>query len=125
MKLKNVLIAVKNMERAVSFYKELFGLQVVLDQGENVILTEGLVLQDAALWEEGLGREIVPENNGAELYFEEPDLEGFIRKLENRGETVRWVTPLTADGAGRKLGRVYDPDGNLIEVREPAQRQVF
>lgn len=125
MKLKNVLIAVKDMERAVSFYKELFGLQVVLDQGGNVILTEGLVLQDAALWAESLGREIVSENNGAELYFEELDLEGFARKLEAYREPVRWVTPLEADGAGRKLIRFYDPDGNLIEVREPAGRQIL
>ena len=46
MKLKNVLIVVKDMEKSKKFYHDLFGLDVVLDNGGNVILTEGLVLCD-------------------------------------------------------------------------------
>ena len=49
-KLKNVLIVVKDIEKAKKFYHDLFGLDVVLDQEGNVILTEGLVLQDEAIW---------------------------------------------------------------------------
>ena len=50
MRLKNVLLVVNDMERSIRFYKELFGLQVILDQDGNVIMTEGLVLQDAKIW---------------------------------------------------------------------------
>ena len=50
MKLKNILLAVNDMERAIRFYQEIFGLQVILDQDGNVILSEGLVLQDAKIW---------------------------------------------------------------------------
>ena len=46
MKLKNVLIVVKDIEKSKRFYKDLFGLDLVLDNGGNMILTEGLVLQD-------------------------------------------------------------------------------
>ena len=46
MKLKNVLIVVKDIEKSRQFYKDLFGLDLVLDNGGNMILTEGLVLQD-------------------------------------------------------------------------------
>ena len=46
MKLKNILIVVKDMEKARQFYHDLFGLDVVLDNDGNMILTEGLVLQD-------------------------------------------------------------------------------
>lgn len=46
MKLKNVLTVVKDIEKSKKFYHDLFGLDVVLDNGGNVILTEGLVLQD-------------------------------------------------------------------------------
>ncbi len=42
MKLKNVLIAVADIEKSIKFYKELFGLDVILDNDGNVILTEGL-----------------------------------------------------------------------------------
>lgn len=51
MKLKNVLIVVDDIENSIEFYKDLFGLQVVLKQGGNVILSEGLVLRDAKVWE--------------------------------------------------------------------------
>ena len=50
MRLRNVLIAVTDMDRAIRFYKEIFGLQVILDQDGNVIMSEGLVLQDAKIW---------------------------------------------------------------------------
>ena len=32
MRLKNVLLVVNDMERSIRFYKELFGLQVILDR---------------------------------------------------------------------------------------------
>ena len=44
MKLKNILIVVNDIERSIKFYQELFGLQVIMDQDGNVIMTEGLVL---------------------------------------------------------------------------------
>ena len=46
MKLKNVLIVVKDIEKARQFYHDLFGLTMILDNEGNMILTEGLVLQD-------------------------------------------------------------------------------
>lgn len=51
MRLKNILIVVKDIEKSKRFYKELFGLEVVADFGENVVLTEGLALQEKNLWE--------------------------------------------------------------------------
>ena len=56
MRLRNVLIVVKDMERSIKFYHDLFGLDTVVDQDGNVILTEGLVLQDEKLWKKFLGR---------------------------------------------------------------------
>ena len=80
MKLKNVLIVVKDIERARQFYQDLFGLSVVLDNDGNMILTEGLVLQDEKIWKEFLGREILWQSNSCELYFEEADIEGFVER---------------------------------------------
>lgn len=71
MKLKNVLIVVKDIGRAARFYHALFGLETVLDNDGNMILTEGLVLQEEKYWKAFLGRDILPENNSSELYFEE------------------------------------------------------
>ena len=45
MKLKNVLIVVNDVEKSKAFYKDLFGLETVVEQKENAVLTEGLVLR--------------------------------------------------------------------------------
>ena len=60
MKLKNILIVVKDIEKSRQFYHDLFGLNLVLDNGGNMILTEGLVLQDERIWKDFLGEEITP-----------------------------------------------------------------
>ena len=50
MRLKNVLIVVKDIDKSKQFYHNLFGLDTVLDNDGNMILTEGLVLQDEKIW---------------------------------------------------------------------------
>ena len=119
MKLKNVLITVKDIERSRRFYHDLFGLEMLLDNDGNMILTEGLVLQDAKIWSDFLGREIIPENNSCELYFEEGDIEGFVKRLEKLYPEVKYVNHLMTHGWGQRVVRFYDPDGNLIEVGTP------
>ncbi len=39
MRLKNVLIVVKDIERSRQFYHDLFGLEMILDNDGNMILT--------------------------------------------------------------------------------------
>ena len=119
MKLKNVLIVVKDIERSREFYHDVFGLDLLLDNDGNMILTEGLVLQDEKIWKKFLDREIIAENNCSELYFEEPDIEGFVEQLEKKYPEVRYVNRLMIHSWGQKVVRFYDPDGNLIEVGTP------
>ena len=119
MKLKNILIVVKDIEKSRQFYHELFGLDMILDNEGNMILTEGLVLQDEKIWKEFLGKDIIAENNSCELYFEEPDIDGFLEKLERLYPSVRYVNRLMTHRWGQKVIRFYDLDGNLIEVGTP------
>lgn len=119
MRLRNVLITVNDMERAIRFYQEIFGLRVILDQDGNVILSEGLVLQDAKIWQKFLGRDLMPRNNTTELYFEETDIEAFVKRLEDSDFEVEYVNELMTHSWGQKVVRFYDPDGNLIEVGTP------
>lgn len=119
MKLKNVLIVVENIEEAKKFYHDLFGLETVLDNEGNMILTERLVLQEKKIWEEFLGKNTLPESNSCELYFEEKDIEGFVEKLERLYPSIQYVNRLMTLDWGQKMVQFYDPDGNLIEVRTP------
>ena len=119
MKLKNVLIVVKDIEKSRKFYHDLFGIDLVLDNDGNMILTEGLVLQDEKIWKSFLDRDIVPKSNSCELYFEEQDIESFDRKLEKLYPDIEYVNRLMTHSWGQRVIRFYDLDGNLIEVGTP------
>ena len=116
MRLRNVLIVVKDIERSKQFYHDLFGLEPILDNDGNLILTEGLVLQDERIWKDFLKRDVISHNNSAELYCEERDIEAFVEKLEQLYPSIEYVNPLMVHSWGQKVARFYDLDGNLIEV---------
>ena len=56
MSLKNVLIIVDNIDESIDFYEELFGLRVITRLEGNVIMSEGLVLQDYGVATMALGK---------------------------------------------------------------------
>ncbi len=119
MKLKNFLIVVKDIEKSRQFYHNLFGLDVVLDNDGNMILTDGLVLQDEKIWKQFLGKDITSKSNSCELYFEEQNIEAFTQKLETLYPSIKYVNHLMTHSWGQKVIRFYDLDGNLIEVGTP------
>ena len=120
MKLRNVLIVVSDIEESINFYRDLFGLQVVLNNDGNVIMTEGLVLQDKNIWKDFLEKDVVPQNNMTELYFEEKNIEDFVEKFNNSRYEIQYVNELMEHSWGQKMVRFYDlDDGNLIEAGTP------
>ena len=119
MRFRNFLIVVKDIEKSKQFYHDLFGSEVLVDFDGNMILTDGLVLQEEKYWKEFLQRDVVPENNSSELYFEESDIEAFVEKLERLYPDTKFVNRLMTHSWGQKVVRFYDPDGNLIEVGTP------
>ena len=119
MKLKNILIVVKDIEKSRQFYHDLFGIDLVLDNDGNMILTEGLVPQDEIIWKSFLDRDIVSKSNSCELYFEEQDIEAFVEKLERLYPSIEYVNRLMTHSWGQRVIRFYDLDGNLIEVGTP------
>lgn len=119
MKLKNILIVVKDIEKSKKFYHDLFGIDLILDNDGNMILTEGLVLQDEKIWKSFLDRDIIPKSNSCELYFEEQNIESFVDKLEKLYPSIEYVNRLMTHSWGQRVIRFYDLDGNLIEVGTP------
>ena len=118
MRLKNILLVVEDIEKSIAFYKELFGLQVLKDFDGNVILTEGLVLQDRKIWENLIEKEVSYGGNASELYFIENDLEGFQEKLDNSSFEINYAHKLKTHSWGQRVIRIYDPDGHMIEIGE-------
>ena len=119
MKLKNTLIVVKDINKAKQFYYDLFCLETLTDNDGNMILTDGLVLQEEKYWKEFLNRDIIPQSNSCELYFEEADIEEFVENLEKLYPDIQYVNRLMTHSWGQTVIRFYDLDGNLIEVGTP------
>ena len=119
MKLKNVLLVVNDIEKSVKFYRELFGLQVLMRQEGNIILTEGLVLQDKKIWRECLEQKIFCPNYAMLLYFEEKNISCFWEKLSLYENEIQIISPIEQNEYGQKMIRVSDLDGHIIEVRTP------
>lgn len=118
MKLKNVLIVVNDIEKSKAFYKHLFGLDVIADFDGNVVLTEGLALQEKKIWERFVERDVVCGGNDAELYFEENDIDSFLEKLETSKYEIEYLNKCIEHDWGQRVIRLYDPDKHIIEIGE-------
>ena len=120
MKFMNPLLAVSDMERSVSFYKTVLGLDKIADFGANVTLTGGVALQTQETWAQFIETDALTWNGKvSELYFEEDDFDTFAERL--RGQDIRYVHPVKEHAWGQRVVRFYDPDGHIIEVGENMQ----
>lgn len=117
MRFRNPLLVVTDMNRTLEFYQKVLGLDVVVDFGANKTLTGGLCLQTLETWRDFIGTDaIVFGGNDGEVYFEEDDFDGFIRRLETLD--VEYVHPVKEHAWGQRVVRFYDPDRHMIEVGE-------
>lgn len=113
-----VVLSVADIAAARKFYEELFGLEVYQDYGRNICFTCGLSLQQDFDWLVGLPKEkILTGSNNIELCFEEPDFDGFLKRLEEY-PGIRYLGEMVEHGWGQRVVRFYDPDGHIIEVGE-------
>ncbi len=119
MKLKGFLIVVKDIKKSEKYYNDIFGLKTLIDNDGNIIMSDGLVLQEEKYWREFIGKDIVTQNNSCELYFEDENIDAFYEKLKSLYPETEFVnTPMTHSWSQRVV-RFYDLDGNLIEVGSP------
>ncbi|MGN1347413.1 MAG: VOC family protein [Acutalibacteraceae bacterium] len=117
MKLKNTLLVVKDIDKTVEFYKKVFGLRVITDFGANKTLTGGLVLQTEETFKKFIGTdEISFGGNNFEIYFEEDDFDGFIKRLNDC--EIEYVHPVKEHSWGQRALRIYDPDKHIVEIGE-------
>ena len=82
MKFKGSLIVVKDCRKALKFYQDMFGFEQIQDHDGKMELSGNLYLQEETYRERFTGRRVIPQSNHTELYFEEPEIESFVKKLE-------------------------------------------
>lgn len=118
MRYSNTLIAVKDMERSLKFYRELFNQEVVVDLGWCKTLSCGVTLQEHFDEIAGFSADTMKyRSNTMELYFETENFEEFLALLEKHPDVERLHEPKTYPWLQRGI-HIFDPNGHLIEVAE-------
>ena len=112
------LAVVKDAQKSRRFYQDVFGAGVFLDLGGYVVFRDTYALIDEATWHEllsGPGEEARRRKYPGELFFEEDDLEAFIKRLEGI-PGIEMVHGIHEYPWGQRVVRFHDPDGHLLEV---------
>lgn len=113
----SALFAVRSMEAAKTFYREVLGQKIILDHGANVTFEGGFALQEDFAGLVGFPEDKVrwkPWNG--ELYFETEDLDTDAARVREAGAEL--VHDVKEYPWGQRVLRFFDPDGNLIELGE-------
>jgi catechol 2,3-dioxygenase-like lactoylglutathione lyase family enzyme len=120
--LDHIVLCVADVERTLGFYEEILGMQRREERPGKWSLHFGankISLQDARSAPE-LARPTVPGSGNFCVLTDEP-VERLADALRARGIEVV-AGPAEREGATGKILSVYfrDPDGNLVEVSNPA-----
>lgn len=115
-KLDHVGIYVRDLERTLAFYEEVFGFpeHQRFGSGESriVVLDMGGGLLELIQRPGAPGRP--PEGRWSHVAIQVDDFDGKVAKVESRGLEVRKVT--MADGS--RIAFFSDPDGHTFEIME-------
>ncbi|MBR2672870.1 MAG: VOC family protein [Oscillospiraceae bacterium] len=123
MEYRGTLISVREMDRSIRFYTDVLGLSVTADYGANVTMDGWIYLQTEETWKGFIGeRQILYGGNACELYFEEEEMDRFLRKLKTLD--VSYVHTPLQHRWGQRVVRFLDPDGHIIEVGEKMENVV-
>jgi lactoylglutathione lyase len=116
----STVVTVSDMAVARRFYEAVLGLRVQFDFGENIAFFGGLSLHLRPHFARLLGipeDTITPASREFELYFEDEDFDGFVKRLAGF-PGVRFLHPPAEHAWGQRAVRFYDPDLHVIEVGE-------
>lgn len=127
-KLVLIILAVHDLLRAVTFYREVFGWLVRVEVPVYVELEMpfgqrlGLYHHEGFARNTGLRAGFPPQGHtsATELYFQTDDPETIMNRLEQAG--ARLLSPMSPRPWGDDAAYFADPEGNVIVVARPSVR---
>lgn len=125
MRLTHVRLLVDDFERALGFYRDVVGFEVIVDA--SAILYAELAAGDAVLavydrrmMARVIGSGAAAGRGGVVVTFDDPDVDAtFVRLVD--GGAVPVSEPHDEPTWGFRIAVVSDLEGNLIEVNHPLQ----
>jgi glyoxylase I family protein len=106
-----VFYQVCNMDRAVAFYQDVLGLELVRREGRDwaeFTVGDGTLALSGEL-------AVAPQRGGATVVLRTGDIEALERRLAEHGVQRGRIAPM----GGARMLELYDPDGNEIVALQP------
>ncbi|RUO57916.1 VOC family protein [Pseudidiomarina insulisalsae] len=115
-KLRQVAITVSDVEQALAFYHEQFGLELLFKAGPNLAFLDASGIRIMLTTPQGAGQ--VGANSI--LYFQAEDIVKVHQQLVENGATEERAPQLAAKMPDHELWTSFlrDPDGNLVGLME-------
>src|SRR6266853_4615017 len=113
----HAMIYVKDVDRGLRFYRDLLGFKLIEDfrhEGTPVYARMRAPGGDGTIALHQAGPDDSVSSDGVRLYFEVPDLDGFCRKLQQKGFYITQLPRMMPWGWRRAY--VNDPDGHEISL---------
>jgi len=113
----HAMIYVKDVERALRFYHDLMGFKLIEDfryEGSPVYARLRAPGGDGTIALHLAGPGVPLASDGVRLYFEVRDLDGFCRKLQQRGFYITQMPRMMP--WGWRHAYLNDPDGHEISL---------
>jgi catechol 2,3-dioxygenase-like lactoylglutathione lyase family enzyme len=113
----NALLFVPDLQAAAQFYRDVLGLEVKKETDNSIVLQCGLTLLHIAN-----DHILARTPRGAELKFETDDLPAALQQL--KAAQVAFLHEIHEEPWGQRIIRVYDPQKNVVEIRETTKTYV-
>lgn len=123
MKFVCTLLVVDSIENALKLYRDILGLEIENDFGENISFKGGLSIHKKTHFEGLLNKQVInSQSNAYELYFEEDSIESIYNDIKPHYEIVHGIKTQPWQ---QRVFRFYDDDQHLIEIGETLESVVL
>ncbi|NPV50912.1 MAG: glyoxalase/bleomycin resistance/dioxygenase family protein [Candidatus Methanofastidiosum sp.] len=116
------VIFVEDISISKNFYQDIFGLEIEMDFGENVVFKKAFSIwqrkrAEKIIFQKEKETQINKQYNNIELYFETKDISSIWEKII--ASKLEIIHPIKEEQWGQRVFRIYDPDRFILEVAEP------
>jgi len=125
LKILHTCLNVSDLDRSIRFYTESLGLRFVNRREIKQNNAEIAFLSDESgsaieltHWRDK--KTLVEGDNFDHIAFQVDDVEAAVKQLKNKGVTIA-MEPYSLQGSPSKIAFIKDPDGNWLELIQPAK----
>jgi len=121
MKYESTALFVSNIEKSKQFYRDIIGLDIMMDNVIHVAFISGLNIWDSASAYNVIFNKENEASHGhkMELCFASENIQKDYEKISQTETEI--INPLFEQPWSQLAFRVYDPDGNIVEIAESIQ----